>query len=463
MKEGFKVKRAIITIFALAILTSAVFGGVLGFIPKTANFVVYFKNNVQNYEALKNVKVFSFLLNDLGIENLLQSSVNQTAISVGIKSSSVWSMVKENFAVFAEKPSKGEAGFEIIAKGSSKVVTGLLSAFVGGSTSNVEVGNLTMKKFEAKGLALYIVDHDGYVLASNSKEILSESVKAYDSGESSFAFKGEMPSDAWFEFYTNAETISEASTLDVVPLDGYGYGVIKDGCLWVNGVARFEYKDKELKAKIESFKSSAVTLEDVPASGDLWLAGDVADPVELYDILEKYSKEYNFGERKFSVEEGRELASSLNGKLFVNASLSSDEENYAVTIYLSKEITKYVPDISKDASATFTWKGHTVLRDDTKEGTRVVHTYTIIYPDKVVITDMEPARSEEYTNATKKAKEMGNFETFEGNIWKDSFVLGYVDLGKIVKSMLQYPITSGLLVQVKFDKDANVVWQLALK
>ncbi len=455
-------KKFVLVGVLLAIFVSATWAGILNFVPTTANFVIQFRNNTTNYTELKKVKIFSFLLNDLGIENLIQSSVSQSAVSMNIKSSQVWSMLENDFVVFGEGVSK-EVNAEIVLKGDSKVALGLLSAFIGGKTSAVKVGNLQMKTFSTNGFTLYVMGYEGYVLASNSSDLIQKSVEAYKGKIAAFSFKGKVPNNAWFGFYTSAGTISQDSTFDIIPLDGYGYGTVENGTLSINGVARFTYKEEELKEKMISFKPSAIALEDTPASGDLWIAGDIADPVKFYDLLKEYPKEFGLKKDELNSSQGEELASSFNGKMFVNGSISSDEGNYTVSVYLSKDVSKYIPTFSKNASATFTWNGHTVLRDDSKEGTRVVHTYTIFYPDKVVITDMAPAESVKFTDAKKKAKEMGNYSSFKNTVWKDSFLLGYFDLGNLVKSAFQYPITSGIIVQLKFDKNADVVWQLIMK
>ncbi|WP_036226350.1 hypothetical protein [Mesoaciditoga lauensis] len=461
MKKVY-VLMAIIILSAVASVALA--SGVMSFVPQDTGFVLSFTNNSQNYGALKKINVFSFLLNDLGIENLIQASVSQTAVSIGTKSSEVWKMTENDFVVFGNFSVQNlQANFAIVLKGKSKILLDLLSALVGGNTGTKNVNGYEMKTFETNGITIYIVDHDNYVLASNSPELLATSIKTYENNSASFTFPSNVVSDAWFKFYMKNNEMTKESTLDTIPVDGYGYGEVKDGMLVITGASDFEYKDKSLKAKLLSFKPNAKSLEDMPATGDFWLGIDVADPVEFYDLVKEYAKDFGLSKEDMSKFEGRELAQHFNGKVFMNASLASENTNFVATLYLSKDISEYIPEFSKDASATFTWKGHTVLRDDTVEGTKTTHTYTVFYPDKVIISDIAPEEQGTFINSSSSAKEMGSFSSFENRLWDKSFLIGYMDVGSLVKSLLQYPLTSGALFQMKFDKNANLIWQLMIK
>ncbi len=458
-------KKLYAMMFVVVILSSLVLAnGVMNFVPANANFVLKFKNNAQNYDSLKKVEVFSFLLNDLGIENLIQSSVSQTAVSIGTKPSQIWNMTENDFVIFASLDTQNlQSNVEIALKGKSKILLDLLSSLVGGNVGSEKIGTYTMKTFETNGVTIYALDHDGYVLLSNSPHLLTRSIQTYDGKYSSFTFSKKIPSDSWFSFYTKLGNLTENSTLDMIPTSGYGYAQVKNGELMVTGISNFEYKDVNLKKRLLSFNPNAKSLQTMPSTGNFWLGADVADPVEFYDLMQKYAKDFGLKKEKFSLKEGKELAEHFSGKLFMDMDLSSQEPSFVVRIYLSKDLSEYIPTLSKDASATFTWNGHTVLRDDTREGTRTSHTFTIFYPDKVVISDLEPQKVETFIKSPSKAEEMGNFSSFEKFLWSKSFLIGYVDLGDLIKSLLQYPLTSGALFQMKFDEDANLKWQLLIK
>ncbi len=438
--------------------------GVMNFVPKKIDFVAAFKNNSQNYAALKKVDVFSFLLNDLGIENLIQASVSQTAVSMGTKASQIWMATENDFVIFGKANiSNSQFDLAIALKNNSKTILNLLSSLVGGNVGSKTINGTTFKTFSTGDLTFYTLDHDGYVLISNSPRFEEESMNSYDGKNSTFVFKGNIPKDAWFSVYTNAN-LTDNSTLDMIPSDTYAYGEVKNGSLMITGISKFEYKNLTLKTKILSFKPNAKLLEDKPATGDFWIAADVADPSELYEILKDYSKDLGLEKNgKVTKEEARELADHWNGKALMSMNISSKSSHYIATAYLSKDISKYIPEISKSASATFTWKGHTVLRDDTIEGTVTTSDYTIFYPGKVIFSDMAPNETMNYLNSSPKAKKIGNYMDFSSQIWSNAFLIGYVDIGKMIKETLQYPLQSGGIFQMKMDKNANFIWQLILR
>ncbi|WP_456400827.1 hypothetical protein [Mesoaciditoga sp.] len=463
-------KKVYVLFLVIALSSLALAGGIMSFVPQSANFVVNFTNNSQNYDALKKVNVFSFLLNDLGIENLIQASVSQTAVSIGVKSSQVWQFTKNDFAIFGnanvkelnlKEAKSNQPSFEVVLKGKSKILLNLLSALVGGNVGKKNVDNYTMNTFETNGITLYVMEHEGYTLISNDPELISQSIKTYEGKYPSFTFSQKIPSNIWFEFYTKNSV--PAKNLEMVPTDGYGYAMVENNALVLKGTSKFKYNDAKLRDKLISFNPNARSLEEMPATGDLWAAVDIADPVGFYDLIKKYAQDFNLEDHAISTDEGRKITQHLNGKAFLDASLSSEDTNFAATIYLAKDLSEYIPEFSKDASATFTWKGHTVTRDDTVEGTKTTHTFTIFYPNKIVITDMEPQKAETFIDSSNSAKEMGNYSFFANSTWNKAFLIAYIDVGKIVKSLLQYPLVSGAFLQMKFDKDANLDWQLMIK
>lgn len=438
--------------------------GVLNFVPKSAELVATFRNNSQNYAALKKVGMFSFLLSDLGIENLIQASVSQTAVSMGTKASQIWMATEDNFVIFGKGDlSNSKFDLAVAIKNNSKTILNLLSSLVGGNIDSKTIDGIAFKTFSTKDFTVYALDHDGYVLLSNSPKLVEESMNSYDGKNPIFEFTQNIPNDAWFSIYTNAK-LTDNSTLVMLPKNTYAYGEVKNGSLMINGVSQFEYKDPALKSKILSFKPNTKLLEEKSATGDFWIAADVAEPSKLYEILNNYSKKFAFKEgEKISKGEACELANHWNGKAFMNMSLLSTNSQYVAIAYLSKDISKYIPKISKSASATFSWEGHTVLRNDTIEGTVTTSDYTIFYPDKVIFSNMAPSKAIDYLNSPTKAKEIGNYSDFSSQIWNNAFLIGYVDVGKMIEEALQYPLQSGGIFQVKINNNASFIWQLILR
>lgn len=458
-------KRFSLILLILVISTLALAQGVMNFAPKNANVVAVFENNDQNYSALKKTPLFSFLLDDLGIESLIKSSVSQTAFSINIKTSQIWNAIQNDFAIFGKGDMNSKSEFNVCAvfKSNSSMVMNLLSSFIGGNLGTQKINNFTFKTFETNGLTIYALDHGEYVLLSNSPNLIIDSVNSYDGKNPSFKTFGNVPKDSWFSIYFKDE-FSKNSTSDAIPKDMFTYGKVKGNSLSITGVSEFEYKNKALKSKILSFKSNAKSLETTPATGSFWAAVDVADPVELYKLMETYAKGWKTDKLpELNEKETLDLVNHMNGKIFMYANAASNEENYVASVYLSKDISKYIPNMSKTASATFKWQGHTVLRNDTVEGTRTTSDYTIFYPDKVIFSNMAPEDVSKYLKVPTKAEDMGNYSSFSNQVWNNAFAIGYVDIGKIIENALQYTLKSGAIFQARTDSNANFVWQIILR
>ncbi len=461
-------KKLVLVTFLLTLSVLALAQGVMNFAPSNSNFVMTFKDNGQNYTALKNVPVFSFLLNDLGIESLVQSSIDQTISSIGMDSSKVWNTLENDFTVFGVNNTKSELGmdFEMVFKTQPDVIFNLLNALVGGKLGSSSVDGTTFKTYTVDGTTFYALGHAGYALISNSTDLITESVSAYDGKTASFKPSENEPKNAWFSLYMQgAPSVIATTDAKVEPVGGYAFGLIDGNSLKITGTENLDYKDPTIKANITKANPNAYSLETTQATGDLWLAVDMGNPTDFYDTVKPYiTEELNKGNLKGLTEQDLQtLVDHLNGKVFLNVGNISDNGDYVGTIFLKSSMADQAAKIAKNADATFKWNGNDVFRFDSTEGTKTVHDYMIMFPDKLVLSNMQPANSSKYFQATSKAQDMGNYSQFASQVWKNAFLLGYMDLGKLINGMLQYSVNSGLLVQSNFDKNGNMNFELILR
>ncbi len=434
---------------------SSVFAGVMSYVPQNANFVVLFQNNATNYDALKgNVPIFSFLLNDLGLESLVQSSVSNTANSLNLKSSQIWSATLNDFVIFGNENQKDVA---LVMKADTSVLLKFFQSLIGGQIGSLTANGKKIQTFTTNGMTLYFYTDSGYTIASNSTSMIMDALSANSS--KSFSFSISYPKNAWFEAYW--KDLQTAMATDVViPKDGYAYGMISNGILSIYGKENLDYKDQNLKTQITSSKPNSISLATNQATGDLWVALDIPNPSALYDVLKPYVKLQIGSIKNISP---KDFVDHLNGKAFIDMSLLSSNNDFVATIYLAKDLSSYIPELSKEASATFTWEGHTVLRDDTIEGTRTTFVYTIFYPDKVVLSNMDPDSSLKYIETGKPAQNAGNYPSFSSQIWSNSFLTVYGNVENLIENMLQYSVDSGIVIQAKYDKSGNLEFQMLVK
>ncbi len=449
--------KKLVMVSIVLLLVSSVFAGVMNYVPQNANFVVLFQNNGTNYDALKgNVPVFSFLLNDLGLESLVQSSVSNTANSLNLKSSQIWSATLNDFVIFGNENQKDVA---VVMKADASALVKFFQSLIGGQVGSTTVNGKKIQSFTTNGITLYFYGDSGYTIASNSTSMIMDALNANSS--KSFSFSVNYPKNAWFEAYWNGSLPMSAATDVVTQKDGYAYGMVSNGILSIYGKENLDYKDQNLKAQIISSKPNSTSLTTNKATGDLWIAIDVPNPSVFYDVLKPYIKDVKVG----SIEDivTRDFVDHFNGKAFLDMSLLSGNNDFVATLYLNKDLSTYLPELSKDASATFTWQGHTVLRDDTVEGTKTVFTYSIFYPDKVVLSNMDPDSSLKYLNSGTPASNFGNYSSFASLIWNNSALTAYVNVGSFIENALQYAVNSGIVIQAKSDSSGNLEFQMLVK
>ncbi len=448
-------KKLLLTGIAILISSMIFAQGVMSYVPSNSNLVVFFQNNGSNYDALKNnVPIFSFLLSDLGLESLVQSSVSNTANSLGLKSSQIWQATLNDFVIFGNENQKNVA---IVVKADSTTLGKFFQSLLGGTLGSENVSGNKFQTFSMNSMKLYFYGDSGYTLISNSPSLISEALNA--KAGSSFKFTQTFPSSAWFEMYWNGQLpmTSQSSTNLIVQKSGYAYGQVNNGALTVYGKVLLDYNDSSLKAQIIASKPDSLSLATSPATGDLWVALDVANPSAFYDVLKPYLKE------SIKDQITKDFVSHFSGKAFADMGALSDNGDFVATMYLNKDLSSYIPTLSKESSATLNWNGHTVLRDDTVEGTKTVSMYTIFYPDKVVFSNMLPDQAFKYIESSSKANAIGNYSTFSSQLWSDSFMTGYFNTGALVENMLQYSVNSGAILQTRFDNNGNVEIQFILK
>ncbi len=439
------------------VVASVALAGVMSYVPQNANLVVLFQNNGTNYDALKdNVPVFSFLLNDLGLESLVQSSVSNTANSLNLKSSQIWSATLNDFVIFGNENQKDIA---VVMKADSSALVQFFQSLTGGQIGSTNVNGKKFQSFAVNGTTLYFYTDSGYTITSNSTSMIIDALNA--SSSKGFSFSVNYPKNAWFEAYWNGSLPMAAATDVVTQKNGYAYGIVSNGMLSIYGKENLDYKDSNLKTQIISSKPNSTSLVTNQATGDLWIAIDVPNPSAFYDVLKPYIKDIKVGSIEDAVT--KDFVDHFNGKVFADMSLLSENNDFVVTTYLTKDLSGYVPGLSKSASATFTWQGHTVLRDDTVEGTKTTFMYTIFYPDKVVLSNMDPDSSAKYIASGKPAQNLGNYSSFSSQIWNNSVLTIYGDVGSFIENALQYSVDSGIVIQTRYDSSGNLEFQILVK
>lgn len=95
-------KKIVFLIVLFSMISIGLMASVLDFLPADTSMFVYFENNEENYAKLKEVPLFDFVLQSMGLEFLITLNLNQLATSQGIKEpSQIWDVLKGDLVFFS--------------------------------------------------------------------------------------------------------------------------------------------------------------------------------------------------------------------------------------------------------------------------------------------------------------------------------------------------------------------------
>ncbi len=96
-------KKALVVLCFLTVFSAFLFSSVLNFIPRDASVVFVSRDNATNYENLKKVGIFGFLLRDLGIEGLISMQVETLKyVDQTFVPEHFWALIEGDIAFFAK-------------------------------------------------------------------------------------------------------------------------------------------------------------------------------------------------------------------------------------------------------------------------------------------------------------------------------------------------------------------------
>ncbi len=96
-------KKALVVFCFLMVIATFLFSSVLDFIPRDASAVFVSRDNATNYENVKKVGVFGFLLRDLGIEGLISMQVETLKyVDQTFVPDHFWALIEGDIAFFAK-------------------------------------------------------------------------------------------------------------------------------------------------------------------------------------------------------------------------------------------------------------------------------------------------------------------------------------------------------------------------
>ncbi|HEW91685.1 MAG TPA: hypothetical protein ENF81_04000 [Thermotogaceae bacterium] len=468
----------------LGLFSSISMANVLDFLPANTSMFIYFENNEANYTKLKEVPLFDFALQSMGIEFMISLNLNQLATSQNIKDpAKVWDILKGDVVLFStSSPEEELKNLESEAPTSPKEVSpdellknlqSMNFCVVIQPKGNSKEALETLKKLlsamevNLDELGVKLLEYSGYILLSNSNDLISQAEKAY-SGQNKFADNPEvskdlvklLSKDSWIKIFAKStdpeKLLKDLSKSDVeipVKYGNYlGWAYFEDKKLVGNGHVDYEITDESLK-----LKQPIADVEELESKfsfpGQIFIFANLADAMKRIDyIFDKISEVVKSQDMSESDEEDfdttmvivKNLITKFDGKISagVKVGQSATATNFVAEAGLSKvddELKMFLKELSEK---TIDYNGKTLYILGEEEG---IEFKAFVEGNKLFVTSLNPDELNSVLNQGEVVKSNSLYNELSQNE-KGAQLRIFADLGQILAEFLGMPVNSGLLI-----------------
>lgn len=486
-------KRIVFLVVLLSIISIGLMASVLDFLPADTSMFVYFENNEENYAKLKEVPLFDFVLQSMGLEFLITLNLNQLATSQDIKEpSQIWDVLKGDLVFFStaspenvlkslegQTPSPDEISPEELLSELETMNFCLVIQPKGDSKSALEMLNKLLKAMDLdeamKDLNMEIMEYSGYIMLSNSNELIGKAKEAY-SGKNKFADNTEvsqelvklLSKDAWIRVFAKAtdpqKAIRDLTKTDIeIPVkygDYLGWTYFKNRKLVGNGHVEYEVLDETLK--LTQPIADVSTLEAQFAfPGQIYLFVNLVDAMKRIDyIFEKINEvaetqdmtEEEKEDFDMTLEVAKDLLTKFDGRISAGVKIgqSATATSFEVEIGLEKVDSELEAFLEELAEEEYNYNGQKVYLLGREEG---IDFKAFVEDGKLYITSLNPDELKDTLTQSDaiKSNELYN-ELSKGE--KGAQMRLFADLGQILAELVGMPVDSGLLVDIFVGTDS---------
>jgi hypothetical protein len=487
-------KKIVFLIVLFSMISIGLMASVLDFLPADTSMFVYFENNEENYAKLKEVPLFDFVLQSMGLEFLITLNLNQLATSQGIKEpSQIWDVLKGDLVFFStaspenmlesledQTPSPDEISLEELLSELETMNFCLVIQPKGNSKSALEMLNKLLSAMDVdeamEDFNVEIMEYSGYILLSNSNELVDRAKEAF-SGKNKFADNPEVSQelvkllsrDAWIRVFSKAidpeKMLKDLTKSDIEIPARYGnylgWTYFEDKKLVGNGHVEYEVLDESLKLTLPV--ADVDTLESQFAfPGQIYLFVNLVDAMKRIDYIftkiseiaetQDMSEEEEKEDFDITLEVAKNLLTKLDGKISagVKVGQSATTTSFAVEVGLEEIDSTFEIFLEELAEEKFDYNGQTVYllgKEDEMEIKAFVEN------DKLYITSLNPDELKDTLNQSNTVKSDALYnELSKGE--KGAQMRLFADLGQILAELVGMPVDSGLLVDIFVGTDS---------
>lgn len=475
--------RKIVFSFAILILSLIAFSNVLDFVPADSGFFLYLENNSQNYEKLKEVPLFNFLLQSMGLEFMISMNIQQLGSSSEIEDPmEVMKLLSKDMVIFSNfsydeliesmdttNPENMKNMEELLSKYPIGVVLGefedaqklvdlMLKLFQISAEKSDEVYNIQ---------GVYLKVHGKYVLVATAKDLIDKMEKTYSGSEKLVNKYPNMISkllaeEAWGRLFIKPpdfekiskvyeEEFGKSFPVKMKKAEAYGYLKLKDGKLFGILETKSEYEGEPPFELPEKPKGIEVIEGKIKFPGQifaLWNVEDFYDPMKEYykDVLEQIPevKEKMTEEEIKTVEK---ILDAFNGKFHfeLNVGQSSTDTYFNFSVGLKSGSKGGIEELMKNEEKVGL---DTYKLDDT---------YIAVKDEEIIVTNLPP---DDYKSKVEKAGKLIDDPMYSSLPKKDGTLIRiYVNLKEILEKFAGMGSESYLLLDVIYvsDKESKVV------
>lgn len=494
------------------LLTVLAVSSVVDFIPKDSMVVFVSRDNARNYEEMKSVGVFGFLMRDLGIEGLISQQVETMKyVDPQFDPANFWALIDGDIGFFA----KGEADlslleelaqidemdlmmgdvdpfwlFEIFGEyvDSCLIIKPTVSPDLVLDAMNRLLGMDIVFGEPIMGMDLTILKEGEYILVPSNETAYIASMQARNQSirqDPIFSQLWSQPN--WMIFYLPkgfaADDLTEMMQ-DLFPFEmmeqaatmeyAWMTGAIENKSLIFKGFNKYDYHDPALKSIM---LDAAVDLKEwskeIRSPGALVGGMKFNHPERLMDYYRQSFKsvfdmiKYEFGlgeEEEQMIHEIADLLMTLSGEFIMSADLvMKDFIDFGVDFHFLAGVKDraYVKSFVEE-SFGFGWSrayGIEFMRLEDE-----MPTYLVLSDLGVALTSFSP---EKYLDIATGATPLYNRSGFKRLIdqygYSKGYSLTFLDIGELMTSLLGLPFPAAMLSQIGIDADGNAQFMMVVQ
>jgi len=498
-------KKVLVSVLLVVLLCVSAFSAIVDYVPADASFALVMRNNASQYEQLKKVGIFGFLLRDMGLESMIaQQFESMKYTDPSFKPENFWGLLGGDIAAF----SQGEFDFSVFgdlfgfASDPDDLLPEMMDrlqdlsmVFIIKPTADPDLVIKTWNKALGMEMAwgvdpysgMMLEKSDGYILfGTNAQAIAAAKGAKTNNILNNPHFRKEYDAGHWMVLYSKSQMETESvsdlleSNLGLkIPTDilegvetDYSIATLRVGeALELRQVTYFIYSSDSLKRFVidanadlaDLYKKTSIpgTIQGLMAVNKIEEVWKNVEPV-FNDIINQLIEKGEMDETdKSTAEKVFGFIKGFKGLMKFGMDITLDESlNPLVDLFLKIDMDK-MADLQdwarKQSETAFVAKDgylESVIMAKNKGDDFDFNLY--LGQDEIILSTLKAKQLKSVDSLPVLAKNLMFAELSNRYSFKKGNAMVFADIGSILTKILGVAYPSGLFLEFGADENANV-------